>query len=97
MAVSSYRCRGGKPQCASGMGVLDGIYQSIKSGEPTTNCFNRAQKENKPDPWVMTDADIAVYDEAFTKQDKDKDGFITLGGEHIFPCKSPGPFVCVCV
>lgn len=29
----------------------------------------------------MTDADIAVYDKAFVKLDKDKDGFIALHGK----------------
>lgn len=28
----------------------------------------------------MTDADIAIYDKAFFKQDKDKDGFISPQG-----------------
>eukprot|EP00903_Cladosiphon_okamuranus_P006843 g6665.t1 len=40
--------------------------------------LKKIQEENKPDPWAMTDADIAVYDKAFIKQDKDKDGFISL-------------------
>lgn len=35
---------------------------------------------NAPDPWAMTDADIAVYDAAFAKQDKDGDGFISPKG-----------------
>lgn len=29
----------------------------------------------------MTDADIAIYDKAFAKQDKDKDGFVSLDGQ----------------
>lgn len=46
----------------------------------------RLRQANKPDPWAMTDADIAIYDAAFIKQDEDKDGFITPAGEnrHIF-------------
>lgn len=42
----------------------------------------RLREAAKPDPWVMTDADIAIYDAAFTKQDKDKDGFISPAGEN---------------
>lgn len=43
--------------------------------------FNRKQKDDEPDPWAMADADIAVYDKAFVKQDKDNDGFISIHGE----------------
>lgn len=43
--------------------------------------LRRIQEDNKPDPWAMTDADIVVYDKAFVKQDKDKDGFISLHGQ----------------
>lgn len=43
--------------------------------------FHRVQEENKPDPWAMTDADIVVYDKVFIKQDKDKDGFISIHGQ----------------
>lgn len=45
--------------------------------------LDRLQEENKPDPWAMTDADVAVYDKAFMKQDKDKDGFISLRGTRV--------------
>ncbi|CAM9698027.1 unnamed protein product [Scytosiphon promiscuus] len=40
--------------------------------------LKKTQEANKPDPWAMTDADKAVYDKAFVKQDKDKDGFISM-------------------
>lgn len=38
-------------------------------------------RANTPNPWAMTDVDIAIYDAAFIKQDKDKDGFISPDGE----------------
>ena len=50
---------------------------------PTTSNFRRLQEDNKPDPWAMTDADIAVYNKAFVKLDKDKDGFISLSGRFL--------------
>ncbi|CAM9344248.1 unnamed protein product [Ectocarpus fasciculatus] len=39
--------------------------------------LKKIQDANKLDQWAMTDADIAIYDKAFFKQDKDKDGFIS--------------------
>lgn len=40
----------------------------------------RLKQAKKRDPWAMTDGDIAIYDKAFVKLDKDKDGFISLPG-----------------
>lgn len=73
---------------------MEGLNQlKLATWQPTTTYFDRLREEAKPDPWAMTDADIAVYDKAFIKQDKDKDGFITLRGERrFFIRKSPRSF-----
>lgn len=49
------------------------------------NLLDRIQDANKLDQWAMTDADIAIYDKAFSKQDKDKDGFISPHGDGCVP------------
>lgn len=60
------------------------IYKSVQRQHClATSMFHRMQEDNKPDPWAMTDTDIAVYDKAFVKLDKDKDGFISLHGQYV--------------
>lgn len=59
-----------------------------------TSMFHRIREANKPDPWAMTDADIAVYDKAFVKLDKDKDGFISSHGQ--FVVKQYHPVLATC-
>lgn len=71
------------------------------SGRPrrplSTFILDRLHEENKPDPWAMTDADIAVYDKAFMKQDKDKDGFISLRGKRVLLEDSAPNFGSSCI
>ena len=45
--------------------------------------FNRLREANQSDLWAMTEADLAVYDAAFLKLDKDKDGFVSPHGKRL--------------
>lgn len=42
--------------------------------------YVRLRKANEVNQWSMTAEDIAIYDAAFDKQDKDNDGFISPAG-----------------
>ena len=68
--------KGNRKGCALSLG-------SQRQHQLFASMFVRQQEEHKTDPWAMADADIAVYDRAFVKQDKDKDGFISLRGKRV--------------
>ena len=63
-----------------GMHTFQFVPCPMRTATRRSSTLDRIQEDSRPNPWAMTDADIAVYDKAFVKLDKDKDGYISLHG-----------------